>query len=55
MLENAEASRWELLRTEWLYDVVLLTNDFRLWMQRLDKGFGTATGLHYPVKAGCLR
>ncbi|MBY2922202.1 hypothetical protein [Rhizobium leguminosarum] len=42
LLENAEASRWELLRTEWLYDVVLLTNDFRLWMQRLDKGFGTA-------------
>ncbi|WP_017967509.1 hypothetical protein [Rhizobium leguminosarum] len=42
LLENGEASRWELLRAEWLYDVALLTNDFRLWMQHLDKGFGTA-------------
>ncbi|UWM78254.1 hypothetical protein N1937_26160 (plasmid) [Rhizobium sp. WSM4643] len=42
LLDNGEASRWELLRAEWLYDVALLTNDFRLWMQHLDKGFGTA-------------
>ncbi|MBY5403096.1 hypothetical protein [Rhizobium leguminosarum] len=42
LLKNGEASRWELLLAEWLYDVALLTHDFRLWMQRLDKGFGTA-------------
>ncbi|AHG49512.1 hypothetical protein RLEG12_11225 (plasmid) [Rhizobium leguminosarum bv. trifolii CB782] len=42
LLDSGEAGRWELLRAEWLYDVALLTNDFRLWMQHLDRGFDTA-------------
>ncbi|WP_085740462.1 hypothetical protein [Rhizobium sp. CIAT894] len=42
LLNNREAGRWELLWAEWLYDVALLTNDFRLWIQHLDRGFDTA-------------
>jgi hypothetical protein len=41
VIDNAEASRWELLRVEWLYDFALLMNDFRLWMRHLDQGFDT--------------
>ncbi|WHO75368.1 hypothetical protein [Rhizobium sp. BT03] len=42
LLDSGKACRWELLRAEWRYDVALLTNDFRLWMQHLDSGFDTA-------------
>ncbi|OHV24112.1 hypothetical protein EOS93_27310 [Rhizobium sp. RMa-01] len=42
LLDSGEAGRWELLRTEWRYDVALLTNDFRRWMQHLDSGFYAA-------------
>ncbi|NEJ69882.1 hypothetical protein GR197_04925 [Rhizobium phaseoli] len=42
LLDSGEASRWELLRAEWLYDVALLMHDFRLWIQHLDRGFDAA-------------
>ncbi|MDR9760081.1 hypothetical protein RJJ37_10580 [Rhizobium redzepovicii] len=42
LLDSEDAGRWELLRAEWRYDVALLTNDFRLWMQHLDSGFDIA-------------
>ncbi|MDR9781258.1 hypothetical protein [Rhizobium redzepovicii] len=42
LLDSGDAGRWELLRAEWRYDVALLTNDFRLWMQHLDRGFDIA-------------
>jgi hypothetical protein len=42
LLDEREVSRWKLLQAEWLYDLALLTNDFRIWMQRLDRGFDTS-------------
>ncbi|ARM16488.1 MULTISPECIES: hypothetical protein [Rhizobium] len=44
LLDDKETGRWQLLCAEWLYDVALLTNDFRLWMQRLDRHFDTREG-----------
>ncbi|AHG48925.1 hypothetical protein RLEG12_08275 (plasmid) [Rhizobium leguminosarum bv. trifolii CB782] len=39
LLNDRRAGRLELLRAVWLYDLALLTNDFRRWMQRLDQSF----------------
>ncbi|WP_434713545.1 hypothetical protein NMA58_24775 (plasmid) [Rhizobium sp. YTUHZ045] len=39
LLNDRRAGRLELLRAEWVYDLALLTNDFRRWMQRLDQSF----------------
>ncbi|EJZ18892.1 hypothetical protein RCCGEPOP_23062 [Rhizobium sp. Pop5] len=42
LLDDGDVSRWALLRAEWAYDVALLANDFRLWMQHLDRSFDAA-------------
>ncbi len=39
LLDDRMVGRFELVRAEWLYDLALLINDFRLWMQRLDQSF----------------
>ena len=39
LLDDKAAGRWALLQAEWLYDLALLTNDFRVWMQRVDQRY----------------